>query len=153
MPAAPPPAIYTLSLHDALPISPTAIAGAEGLRADIGWTDSLLRSLERVKERCAQQLDQELGRIATAAHAEMLDLEPKIARALNEALEAWVDAAAEVYVRWLPAVVDGERQAREVARTTRQTAPRGERDAIAAHIQRLAALTRTVANTTGRSGR
>src|SRR5688500_20102022 len=74
MPAAPPPAIYTLSLHDALPISPTAIAGAEGLRADIGWTDSLLRSLEKVKERCAQQLDQELGRIATAAHAEMLDL-------------------------------------------------------------------------------
>lgn len=119
-------------------VAQTTLAAGEAMRADIRWADSLLRSLAKVKARVGRELEIDLERLAQAANTEILDFEPQLGRRLQEALEHYVDAAADAYHAWLTAAVEAERSARATARAERHAGERSLREELAAHARTLA---------------
>ena len=126
-------------------VAEASLAQGESLHAEIGWTDSVLRSLEKVKQRCAEQLVRDLARIGGRARAEVLRAEPLVAKSLNDALESWILTSSDVYSSWLEAAVATEESGRSAARARRHRLEIAKRDAWAEHERRIASLAREVA--------
>lgn len=116
----------------------------EDIHAEIGWTDSVLRSLDKVKARVTQRLTHDLDRITQRARAEVMRAEPLVARQLHEALESWVTAAGDVYTTWLETQLTFERATRAKAREARQSPWTRHRDLLATHAQDLTTQSRAL---------
>ncbi len=117
------PPLPAIRLEDRL-VAGATLAGAESLRADVGFLDTYVRRFERVKARCLARLDAELEAIAEAVHVEVLGSEPRVARSLHDGLEAWVEAAADALGRWHAHTLETERHARERVRLARTASAR-----------------------------
>ncbi len=137
------PAPKVSSLEEGL-VAQATLSTGEALRADIRWADSF-RSLDKIKQRCAQQLENDLSHIANAANAEILDFEPQVAKRIQEALEAWVEASGVAYTNWLDRAIEREQRARLAARTKRQAPLVAQRDRLAELAERIGELSQAVA--------
>jgi len=114
------------------------------LHADMRWSDGWLRSLDKVKQRCAAQVAEQLEQVARTARAEILSSEPHVAGMLSQALAQWLDVAAEELSGWIALGLAKEREARDAARAERHAPVISERDGLAACATRLNAGSRNV---------
>jgi chromosome segregation ATPase len=108
-----------------------AAASSPRLADSQSWLTGLVRSLEHRRGELAAKVEAYGARLVQLAHAEMLDVEPRLHAALGDALIAQLEVAIEQQVAWLES---------ELARV--RAAIDKERAALASVVQQRAEIRR-----------